>query len=316
MIVARNFFLFALTVALALGIAQPALADDAIPLNVVVIPADSAAEVFYAQDLGYFRAAGLDVHISQMTSSPAVISALVSGSVDIGNSVVGSAVAARSRGIGVRFIAPAGLYLASTPTSDLCALKDSPLRTASDFAGKTVAVTGLADLTYYAAKAWIDQNGGNAANVKFVELPLPEMVPALEQHRVDAAMLVEPFTAVGGDKLRVVSLADSSIAKRFLATGWLTSDSFLSTHADAAARFAAVMKKTADWANTHHKESAQILLRYTKLTPELAGKMIRATYGTTLDPADLDPVIANAEKYGKLPRPVTGAELTWTAPSK
>lgn len=308
-------FRFAVLAFAALALGAGARAADIATVNVLVIPADSSAQVYYAQDLGYFKAANLDVHISSMASSPAIISALVSGSAEIGNSVVGSAVAARLHGIAVRFVAPAGLYVSATPTSRLMATKDSPLRTAADFSGKTIAVTGLADLTYYAAKAWLDQSGGNAGAVKFVELPVPAMVPALTEHRVDGAVLIEPFIAAEESDLRPVANVDDFVAKRFLATGWLASDAWLSAHAEVAQRFAAVMLQTAQWANAHHDESAKILLRYTKLTPETTAKMMRATYGTTLDASLMQPVIENALHYGDLKGTVSPNELMWPPPA-
>lgn len=288
---------------------------EPVSLNITVIPADSSAQVFYAQELGFFKNAGLDVHVSRLGNSPAIIAGVVSGSIDIGNSVVGSAVAARSRGIPVQFFAPAGLYLAAEPTAYLMAGKDSPMKTAADLAGKTIAVTGLADLTYYATKEWLTQSCGGCANsAKFVELPLPEMAGALVQHRVDAAVMIEPFATAAGDVARPIGTPDDSIAKRFLATGWLASDAWLKAHPDVAQRFAEVMRQTADWANGHRKESAQILLRNLKLAPEVAAKMQRATYGTTLEPSLLQPVIDNAQKYGGIERPVSASALIWTPP--
>jgi hypothetical protein len=52
------------------------------------------------------------------------------------------------------------------------------------------------------------------------------------------------------------------------------------------------------------------------VSPEIVARMQRATYGTVLDPALLQPVIDNAAKYGSFPRPVTAAELLWTPPGK
>lgn len=303
-------------VAIALGGAAGAPAPRAVAaepatINLLMIPADSSAEAYYAQDLGYFKAAGLAVHIATMASSPAIISALVSGAADIGNSVVGSAVAARERDINVRFIAPAGLYLATSPTARLLTAKDAGLRTAADFNGKTIAVTGLADLTYYATRAWLEQNGGSAASVKFVELPIPEMAPALAQHRIDGAVMIEPFVTAAGADFQAVANPDDFVSKRFLATGWLVTDTWLQTHADVARRFAAVMKQTALWANAHQHESAEILLRYTKLTPETAAKMVRATYGVNLEASTMQPVIDSTQKYGSLKRAMAASELMW-----
>jgi NitT/TauT family transport system substrate-binding protein len=305
----------ALAVLLSLG-AVPGVAADPVNVSIVLIPSESAAQAYYAQDLGYFKAAGINVTLTPMAASPPIIAAISSGAADIGNSVVGSVVAARSRGINVKFFAAAGLYSTTAPTARLLGLKGTGYHTGSDLNGKTIAVTGLADLTYYATKQWVEATGGNPNSMKFIELPEPEMLPALKEHRVDGANLIEPFIASAGDEVVSIAPVDDFVAKRFLATGWIASDAWLAAHADIAAKFAAVMKQTAVWANAHHAESAAILLKYTKLTPEIVAHMNRATYGTALEPALIQPVIDNAAKYGSFPRPVSAAELTWASPGK
>jgi NitT/TauT family transport system substrate-binding protein len=292
--------------------APPAHAADPANVSIALIPSESAAQAYYAQDLGYFKAAGLNVTLMPMAASPPIITAVASGAADIGNSVVGSVVAARSRGIPVKFFAAAGLYTSTAPTARLVGLKGTAYHAGPDLAGKTVAVTGLADLTFYATKQWVEATGGNPNSMKFIELPEPEMLPALKEHRIDAGILIEPFISSASDDTVSIAPIDDYVAKRFLATGWIASDAWLAAHPDVAQKFAAVMKQTADWANGHHAESAAILLKYTKMTPDVVAKMQRATYGTSLDPGLLQPVIDNAAKYGSFPRPVTAAELTWT----
>jgi NitT/TauT family transport system substrate-binding protein len=275
-----------------------AQAQAATVINLINLPADNSAEVYYAQDLGFFKDAGLDVHITAMTNSAAIIAALAGGAADIGNSVVGSAAQARSRGISVRFIAPAGLYVDATPTSALVVPKDSPLHTAADLKGKTIAVSGLNDLTYYTTRAWIDKHGGDSAASKYIELPFPAMGAALAQHRVDAAYNIEPFLTASKAEFRIIGRAGGGVAPRYQATGWLATDAWIQTHADVALRFAAVMRKTAIWANAHHKESAAILLRYTKIDPDVVATMNRVEYAVTLQPNLIQPPIDVAAKYG------------------
>src|SRR5258708_10988982 len=147
-----------------------------------------------------------------MTNSGAIIAALAGGGGDIGNAVVGSVADARGKGIPILYIAPAGLYDSASPTAALVTIKDSPVAKASDLTGKVVAISGLNDLTYFATRAWIDQNGGKSADVKFIELPFPAMAAAVEQKRVDAAYVIEPFlTAAGGD-LKILARAARSVA--------------------------------------------------------------------------------------------------------
>jgi NitT/TauT family transport system substrate-binding protein len=301
-----------IAIAIAVAIGRSADAAELTPLNVAVFPTDSTAQVYYAQDLGYFRDAGFDVHITSIQSTSAIVSAIMGGGIDIGSVTVSSAANARARGLGVKFIAPAGLYVSTASTAELVTIKGSHLKKPADFVGKTIAVNGLSDLVYFSSRAWLDAGGVDSTKAKYVELSLPEMLDALKQRRVDAAVLIEPFYAAASDEVQVVAPVDDYVSKRLLASGWLASDTWLQAHPDLAARFIAVMKKTAEWANAHRTQSAEILLRYTKLTPSVAAKMTRVIYGTTLDASLLTPVIANAQKYDPFPSPVTASDIMWT----
>lgn len=312
----RHLAVSLFAVLLGAGMTAASRAADA-PLtvvNVINLPADNSAEVYYAQELGFFKDAGLDVHVTGMGNSGAVIAALVGGGGDIGNSVVGSVADARAKGIPVLYIAPAGLYDAASPTAALVVAKDSPIRKAADLTGKIVAVSGLSDLTDFATRAWIDKNGGNSGAVKYVELPFPAMNAAVVAHRVDAAYNIEPFLTAGEADLRILGRAAESVAPRYQATGWIATESWLQTHADVALRFATAIHRTAIWANAHHKESAEILLKYLKLDPGIVTHMHRVIYATALETRYVQPPIDTTAKYtGQTPVPANS--LLW-APGK
>lgn len=149
--------------------------------------------------------------------------------------------------------------------------------------------------------------------MKFVELPFPAMGAALAAHRVDAAYNIEPFLTASKDSFRVLGNAAASISDRFMGTGWLATDTWINAHPDVAARFAAAIHQTAIWANANHKESAAILLRYTKIDPDVAATMNRVEYALTLQPSLLQPTIDVASKYSGDPV-ISASELIWTPP--
>jgi NitT/TauT family transport system substrate-binding protein len=305
-------FAFALcSVALTFSLAAPGrAAEPAATVNVINLPADNSAVVYDALDLGYFNDANLDVKITPMTNSAAIIAAIAGGGGDIGNSVVGSVVDARAKGIPVLFFAPAGLYDAQSPTAALVVRADSPIKNAGDLSGKVVAVSGLNDLTYYATRAWIDKNGGTSADVKYIELPFPAMAAALDQKRVDAAYIIDPFlTAASG--VRSIGRAAESVAPRYQATGWIASEPWLAAHGDIALRYAAAIHRAAVWANAHQKESAEILVKYTKIDPALLAHVHRVIYALSLDPRLLQPPIDTAAKYSGNPA-VPASSLIWS----
>ena len=266
----RRLALALVAAALAFGAPAAGRAADA-PLaviNLINLPSDNAAEVYYALELGYFKDAGLDVRITPMTNSGAVIAAIAGGGGDIGNSVVGSVADARGKGIPVLFIAPAGLADASSPTAALVTAKDSPIKQAAD----------------------------------------------VTSHRVDAAYIVEPFYAVNESTLHLLARASEAVSMKYMATGWIASESWLQTHADLALRFGTAIHRTALWANAHHKESAAILLKYIKIDPAIAERMNRVPYAVALEPRLLQPAIDAAAKYtGQAP--ISANSLIW-APAK
>jgi NitT/TauT family transport system substrate-binding protein len=305
-------FVFAATV-LALGAASAASAQTKpVTINVISLPSDTAGTLYYADELGYFKAAGLDVKITDMTASPPIVAAVAAGAGDIGFSVVTSTAVAHERGIPVRFIAPGAMWVTANGTAQLVVAKDSTLNGAASFNGKTIAVTGLADLTYYGTVAWLQKNGGDVSTVKWVEMSFPEMAAAVATHRVDGAMIAEPFLEAAKPQVRFVAPVDDAIAPRFMSTGWIATNDWIKNHPAEAAKFADVMKRTATWANAHQKESAQILLHHTRITPETAATMSRVEYATALDPKAIQYSIDAAAKFAKTPMRATPAsEIIW-----
>jgi NitT/TauT family transport system substrate-binding protein len=224
---------------------------------------------------------------------------------------------ARQRGLAVHFIAPGALWVTPKGTAELVVAKDAAIHVAADFAGKTIAVTSLADLSYFGTRAWLVKNGVDANTVKFVEIPFPAMGAAVAEHRVDGAMIAEPYLTAAKDATRIVAPVDDAVAPRFLVSGWLASDAWIKTHADIATRFAAVMARTSAWANANPKASAAILARYAKISPDVAATMHRDDYATTLDPKLIQPPIDAVTKGATVTAPlVTANDLIWSPGTK
>lgn len=282
----------------ALGVAgvRPAFGDDAVKIG--TIPIDPASECFYAQEMGFFGKAGITAEIENFSSGGAVAAAIAGGSIDFGNVDLVTVAAAHARGVPFVVLAPAGVFTRAAQTYVLLVKNDSPIRGAKDLAGKTVAVNGLKNINQIPTEAWIENNGGDAKSVKFIELPFPAMVPALEDGRLDAIAVTEPTLAITNGKYRVISLADKNVAPSFMVAGWTTTRDWVQKHPDLAKRVTAVMAETARWANANHDKSAQILTKYSKLPLPTIERMQRSYYGEKLDAALMQPVIDATAKYG------------------
>lgn len=288
--------LAALALCLTAG-AGSASADTA-TLRIATTPIDVGAEVYYAQDMGFFKKAGLDVQVETISNGGAIAAAVASNAVDIGQGNVLSLITAYRRHIPITVVAPAGRYAAQRPTSQLLVAKNSPIHSAADLKGKTVATNGLQNILVLGVDAWVGESHGDPTAVHFLELPFPDMEGALAQGRVDAAFMAEPSLSAAKHTMRVVGDPFTAISPDFLIGAWFTSTSWAQAHPDLVKRFQAVMRETAAWANAHPAQSAQILAKYTKISPDLLRTMARASYSPDVDPRQIQPVIDAAAKYG------------------
>ncbi len=295
-------------------VGRPSQALAAPPLRVGIVAAESSAEVYYAQQLGTFAKNGLDVDIQPFQTTPATVSALVSGALDIAFGTVPTTALAHAKGLPGILIAPAAMITAARPATELFVRSDSPIRAAGDVVGKTVAVPGLNSMNEYSARAWIDRNGGDSTKVRFVELGFPLMPAALGAGRVDIASITEPFVALAKQMgHRVLANPNLAIGPDFLGTGYVATEQWATGHADVVAKFASVIRETAIWANANPDKTVTMLAQFTKVDPAVIASMVRTRFAERLTPAMLQPVIDVAARYSGFSS-FSGAELIYEAP--
>ncbi|HEV8021858.1 MAG TPA: ABC transporter substrate-binding protein [Candidatus Lustribacter sp.] len=300
---------------LAAAAAAPsfARAADLLPIRVASAATDATAEHFYAHDLGYFAAAGLSEQITTLRNVTEMTAGAIGGSLDV---IAGSLVPiaqAHNHGNDLRAIALGNVYTGPPPQGVVVTAENSTIRTGADLNGKTVAVNGLGDFSQVTIQAWIDANGGDAKSVKLLELPFGSVPAALAQGRIDAALLVEPFTTMAKGQVRVIGDALAPVGKHFMVTGWYATATWLNANHDTARRFVDVILQTAKWANKNHDQSAAILAKYSPVPVDVIRASPRALYGEVqITPDWLQPVLDYSTKYIALEK-TSAASLIWRA---
>lgn len=286
---------------------QPVRAADA---SIVVGTAgkETDAEVYYAQELGFFKKAGLNVEIQTMANGAAIASAVASGALQIGDSNTLSLATARKKGLPFVIFAPGAVYQSTTPTTSVAVAPGSTIMSAKDLTGKVLAGVSLGGLDQLSLMTWLDKSGGDSASVKFVELPPSQMVAALERGTVAAVSLPDPQldAALANGSARVIGNNYEAIAKTFMITGWFATNDFLAKNPDVAKRFADAMAETAAWANANHEKAAEILLKYTKID----AKKSHVRFAARLNAVIVQPVLDAGVQYKMLDKSVTVADLT------
>jgi ABC-type nitrate/sulfonate/bicarbonate transport system substrate-binding protein len=299
--------------ALAFGIAlcaamTPVWAQSLPQLHIATAPNDGGAEVYYALDMGFFKDAGLDVDITTLSNGAIIASGLAAGTFDIGSTAISYSAAAHERGLPFVIIAPAAVSSSDRVFTTLVVAKNSTFAAAKDLNGKTIAVNALQSVNHVAPQAWLDQNGADLSTIKFVEIPFSQMPEALAAHRVDAAIIAEPALdeAVKGGE-RIVAAPFNAIAPRFLFLSWSSTSTWADAHPDLVKKFAAVIGRTARWANANPSLSARILEKYTKLP--VAPTMVRVLYPEHADPREAQPFIDAAARYKVIKQSFPAREL-------
>jgi NitT/TauT family transport system substrate-binding protein len=281
---------------------------QSIALRIATTPQDSGAELYYAADMGFFKDAGLDVRVMTMNSGAATAAGVASGALDIAQSAIPSIAVAREHGIPFVLIAPASLYSSAVPTSELVVSKTSTIRSARDLSEKIIAVNALKGIQQVAIAAWVDNNGGDSKTLKFVEIPDSAAAAALAQGRADAVSLSEPYLHNALEtNARVLGPAFDGVAKSFLIGAWFCTSDFAAAHPDVIRKFAAVMARTARWANANHAASARILEKYARAT--VTASTPRVIYAERLAVAQIQPFLDASAKYGLLSGSLSAASL-------
>ena len=273
---------------------------------------DSYAVTYFAQDGGFFDRAKIDADIQIFTNAQAMVQAAAGNAIDVGMADLIQVGNAFTHGVPLGFIAPAGIYDGKAPTTLLCVAKNSPIRSAKDLESQPVAVVAIASIGAVSVQEWIKANGADVSKVKLLELPFSSMAPALTRGTVAAALIAEPFLSAFRDDVRPLGDTQAAIAKTFFLSGSFASRDWVSANRDVAGRLVKAFVAAAVWSNSHHDDTAVILAKYAKLDLEKIRTMARATFATTLDPRQMQPILDIALRYGQLQRPIRASDLIVT----
>jgi NitT/TauT family transport system substrate-binding protein len=145
----------------------------------------------------------------------------------------------------------------------------------------------------------LEKAGADYKKVKYVEVPFPDMNPALESGRVDAAFQVEPGysggLAAGGKSL---SNSYEEMAPNYTVATYFASKQYIGENRDVVDRFVRAIEKSLDYASSHPDEARAIVGTYTKIPQEVIDKMHLPVWKSDLNEPTIDQTIEAAQKYG------------------
>ncbi|MFE9171097.1 ABC transporter substrate-binding protein [Streptomyces kebangsaanensis] len=266
-------------------------------VKVGVIPIVDVAPIYLGAKKGFFEKRNIKVSMDSGQGGAAVVPGVVSGQFQFGFSNVTSLITARSKGVPLKIVA-AGNSSTGEDGKDFSGVvvkADSPIRSAKDLAGKTVSINTLKNIGDTTVRQSVKKAGGDPDSVKFVELAFPDMPAAVEEGRVDAAWVVEPFLTIAkqqGDRVIASNLVDT-FPKLQIST-YFTSEQLAKSNPGLVKRFTEAMDESLTYAQEHPDEARDILGSYTKIDPAVAKELTPPLWKTGINKDSLEMLAALA----------------------
>ena len=263
---------------------------EAIDVTVGLIPILDVGPIYLGVEQGFFEEEGLNLNLELAQGGSFIIPSVSQGDYEFGFSNVTSLILATANGVGLEAVGPG----ASTngTEEDMAAVltpADSGISTAKDLEGKKVGVNALANVNTATINQMVRDDGGDPSKVTYVELPFPDIVPAIVSGDIDAGQVVEPFRTAGGNQ-DLVSIGSNflGMSPTFMIAEYFPSSDFAAENPEAVAAFEAALAKSFEYATANPDEVRAIVLTYTQMDEETANAVRLPGWPSEIDAASVD----------------------------
>jgi ABC-type nitrate/sulfonate/bicarbonate transport system substrate-binding protein len=229
-----------------------ALAATAVPLTASAMDTVKVAymkipplvHMIHAKETGIFEKNGVKVDLIVVNGGPELMTALASGSVDIGMTAVGIVLAARAKGLKLKAFGTSDVEREGYLHNWIVTKEEAGVGSLKDLEGKVVGIVAKGSPAELTVRAHMLSAGADPNKVRFVALPFPQLPSALEVGNVDAIHTGEPFysQAMHSDKMHAKTIAEALLPDTKDTTalgGWFAQDGWLADekNREVAGRF-------------------------------------------------------------------------------
>jgi NitT/TauT family transport system substrate-binding protein len=287
-----------------------------------------------AMERGYFQEEGIELDPTRATTFGDELGPLAGGTLDVGwaSAADPGLLNALARGVGIRFVGCLSSLQSTGQGSNIAGLAvrqdhvdGGRYRAPADLKGFTVALPGTpGNLSDYQMEVWLARGGLTPADYTREQLPIPDILPALGNKRVDAGYLANPFAFLVKQRgvATVVEHSTTVFPEGSCAQSIIVSESFAAQQPEAVRRYVtAWLRGQRDYYRTIEQgEGApgpilELLTRYTALQDlGLYEAMMKDNGLNHVDPnggaplqrmiPDVAPYQEYFVRFGHLPQPV------------
>jgi NitT/TauT family transport system substrate-binding protein len=198
----------------------------------------------------------------------AIVPGVVSGQFQFGFSNITSLLIAQTKNVPIKVVANGAASTGKTGADygGVAVRADSPIKTATDLAGKKISVNTLKNIGDTTVRESVRKAGGDPSKISFVEMPLPNMPAAVAEGQVEAAWVVEPWlSAITGAGGRVVAWNYVDAAPDLTVAAYFASTKLIADDPDLVKRFTEAMNESLAYAEAHPDEVRAVIGTYTKI---------------------------------------------------
>lgn len=249
-------------------------------IKVASLPFLSYANLHIAQEERYFTEQGLEVEFVKFNASSDAIPLLAQGDLDVvTGSVSASLINAIAREINLKIVAGSTYVPLKQSSDSLVVRKDlyqsGELDTVAELKGRQVATTCLGCVMDFALANMLKSAGLSLTDVKITRMTLPNIMAALENKAIDAAV-VDGLTSEKAEALglafRLITYSEAIPGFQFLYT--IFGPNLLTKNPDLGKKFmVAYLKGSRQFNQGKTETNMAIIQKYTGLDKEILLKV-------------------------------------------
>jgi NitT/TauT family transport system substrate-binding protein len=263
-----------------------------------------SAPVQLAALKGYFKDEGLDVKLETVTGAATAIPKLISGDLQLTYGAYVPVFQAQAKGTGdFKFVADS--YQTADNIFMIMIPKDSTIKEPKDLAGKKIATNTKNSITDLLAKSAMETAGVDIKNVEWAEIAFPDMGAALADHRVDAAVILEPYVTQAERTSGAVPILDTSMGptKDFPISGYTATAEFTKNNPKTIEAVRRALIRASETARDR-PTLEDAVVQYAKIDKQVAQLVRIGTYPTSLDHNRLQRTVDLMRKYNLLTKDI------------
>lgn len=247
----------------------------------------------------------------RFTDFPTVVESVKGGRLDATFMIAPLAMKLREQGVPVKIV-----YLGHRDGSTVIVRKDLPATSLRDLRGKTFAIPSKYSNQYLVIRKLMEDQGVGVDEMRFVELPPPDMPGALAAHAIDAYFVGEPHAAKAElDGTGRVLYHAKDIWPHFISCVLVVTEKLIKEQPAVVYDLVRGIAESGEWADGHRLEAAKVVSPYFRQDEKVLRYVLtqppdRVSY-RMLTPTDeeLQKINDMAVKTGILQGPIAMSDL-------